>query len=126
MGIICCIGNNKCNESNYNVPDYNNNKKFYSNENSNENLNNESFNSEQKLIINKIDNINKSNKEIYNFIINSDFYLLLLKDINPNFIIKKLCENKNNSDLIEIINMIVDFIINFDINKNKNNNNNIK
>ena len=121
MGIVCCAGNNKNNECNYNVPD---NKNFYlDDDNNNENLNNKSITSEQELIINKIDNNNKSNKDIYNFIINYEYYMLLLKNISPNILIKKLCEFKNINDLIEIINMIINFIINFN---NENNNNIIK
>ena len=67
MGIVCCFNNNKNNECNYNVPD---NKNFYFDDyNNNENLNNKSITSEQELFINKIDNNNKSNKDIYNFIL---------------------------------------------------------
>ena len=122
MGIVCCAGNNKNNECNYNVPD---NTNFYldDDDNNNENLNNKSITSEQELIINKIDNNNKSNKDIYKFIINYEYYMLLLKNISPNILIKKLCEFKNINDLIEIINMIINFIINFN---NENNNNIIK
>ena len=121
MGIVCCSDNNTNNECNYNVPD---NKNFYlDDDNNNENLNNKSITSEQELIINKIDNNNKSNKDIYNFIINYEYYMLLLKNISPNILIKKLCEFKNINDLIEIINMIINFIINFN---NENNNNTIK
>ena len=121
MGIVCCAdySNNECN---YNVPD---NKNFYFNDddNSNENINNKSITSEQEFFINNIDNYNKSNKDIYNYIINSEFYILLLKNISPNVIIKKICENKNINDLIEIVNMIINFIINFN---NENNDNIIK
>ena len=121
MGIVCCFNNNKNNECNYNVPD---NKNFYfDDDNNNENLNNKSITSEQELFINKIDNNNKSNKDIYNFIISYEYYMLLLKNISPNDLIKKLCEFKNINDLIEIINMIINFIINFN---NENNNNIIK
>ena len=121
MGIVCCAGNNKNNECNYNVPD---NKNFYlDDDNNNENLNNKSITSEQELFINKIDNNNKSNKDIYNFIISYEYYMLLLKNISPNVLIKKLCEFKNINDLIEINNMIINFIINFN---NENNDNIIK
>ncbi len=121
MGIVCCANNNKNNECNYNVPD---NKNFYfDDDNNNENLNNKSITSEQELFINKIDNNNKSNKDIYNFIISYEYYMLLLKNISPNVLIKKLCEFKNINDLIEINNMIINFIINFN---NENNDNIIK
>ena len=119
MGIVCCIGNNTNNECNYNVPD---NKNFYfDDDNSKENINNKSITSEQELFINNIETYNKSNKDIYNYIINSEYYILLLKNISPNVLIKKLCEFKNINDLIEIVNLIINFIINF----NKENNNNI-
>ena len=121
MGIVCCFNNNKNNECNYNVPD---NKNFYfDDDDNNENLNNKSITSEQELFINKIDNNNKSNKDIYNFIISYEYYMLLLKNISPNVLIKKLCEFKNINDLIESNNMIINFIINFN---NENNDNIIK
>ena len=121
MGIVCCAGNNKNNECNYNVPD---NKNFYfDDDNSKENINNKSITSEQELFINNIETYNKSNKDIYNYIINSEYYILLLKNISPNVLIKKLCEFKNINDLIEIVNLIINFIINFN---NENNNNIIK
>ena len=121
MGIVCCSDNNTNNECNYNVPD---NKNFYfDDDNSKENINNKSITSEQELFINNIETYNKSNKDIYNYIINSEYYILLLKKISPNVLIKKLCEFKNINDLIEIVNLIINFIINFN---NENNNNIIK
>ena len=118
MGIVCCSDNNTNNECNYNVPD---NKNFYfDDDNSKENINNKSITSEQELFINNIETYNKSNKDIYNYIINSEYYILLLKNISPNVLIKKLCEFKNINDLIEIVNLIINFIINFNNEKNNN------
>jgi hypothetical protein len=57
-------------------------------------------------------------KNCYDFIISSDYYLLLLKGVSPYNLISKIAKNIKNKELFDLAKMLLEFI-----NKNENKNN---